>query len=77
MQVITHDRLRNPRRIKATRVVIEDDFGNPVGAFLQVEPGHIVAEIADDEQKFNSFLRQLGINKTIVIDEIKPQPPPA
>jgi ribosomal protein L16/L10AE len=75
MKVITHDKMRQPQKIKATRVVIEDDFGNPIGVFIQVEPNHIIAEIADNEERFNALLRQLGINKTLVIDTIKSRPP--
>jgi hypothetical protein len=76
MQVVTHDKFRQPQRAKATRVIIEDDFGNPIGVFLQVEANHVIAEIADNEERFNALLRQLGVNKTLVVDTVKPQPPP-
>ena len=76
MQVVLHDHMKKPQRIRATRIVVEDDFGNPIGLFIQTSPTHIAAEIADgDEQKFNRALRQFGINKTLVIDVIKPKPP--
>jgi hypothetical protein len=76
MIIVTHDRFNKPTRTKATRVIIEDDFGNPIGVFLQVEPNHVIAEIADDEAKFNALLRNLGINKTLVVDSLSPPPPP-
>jgi ribosomal protein L16/L10AE len=76
MNVVTHDRFSKPTRIRATRVVIEDDYGNPIGVFVQVEPNHVIAEIADNEEKFNALLRNLGINKTLVVDKLSPPPPP-
>jgi hypothetical protein len=66
--------MREPHRVRATRIVVEDDFGNPIGVFLQVGPNHVIAEIADNEEKFNALLRQLGVNKALVVDVIKSQP---
>jgi hypothetical protein len=75
MQVITHDKLERPHRVKATRIIVEDDFGNPIGVFIQVDSTHVIAEIADNEERFNALLRQLGVNKTLVVDTVKAQPP--
>lgn len=76
MWVETHDHLRRPTRIKASRVVVYDDFDNPIGLFLQTEPHHVIAEIADNAVKFNNTLRQLGIDKTVVINNIVGPPGP-
>ena len=65
----------SPRPRAVSVLVIEDDFGNPIGLFMQVAPEHVIAEIADNEQRFNEMLRQLGIDKTLVIDTVKPPPP--
>jgi len=74
MRVVLHDRLRKPQKLDATRIIVEDNFGNPIGVFLEVEPGHVIAEIADNQEKFTALLRRLGINKTLIVDTLKPNP---
>lgn len=70
MQVELHDQFQNPQRLKASRVVVYDDFGNPIGLFLQTARDHVVVSVADSED-FNRVLRQLGIDKTLVISTVR------
>ena len=65
-----HDGFHSPMRVPATRVVIYDDYGNPLGVFLQRQPGEIVCETATtkDTRKLRRLLAELGINRTILVD---------
>jgi len=72
MRVVLHNKLQKPQKIEATRIVVEDDYGNPIAVLIQIEPNHIMAELADDEDKFNRFLRSVGIDRTLVIDKVSP-----
>lgn len=71
MWIEYHDELRRPTRVKASRVVVYDDFGNPVGAMFQASPDHIIAGVADDEAAFKKLLRRLGVDKTVVVTTVK------
>lgn len=66
-----HDSFRRPTRVQATRLVVYDDLGNPIGAFVQRGPAEIFAElISDDEARFERLLGQLGIRHTVIVDRI-------
>jgi len=75
MRLIVHNELREPRVIDATRVIIEDDLGNPVCAAVQFgpPPGGIIVETAD-AKNWNQVLRNLGIDKTVVVTDIEQKP---
>lgn len=77
MYIEFHDHLGNPQRAKATRVVVYDDHGNPyvlavsyerAGQFEQV----LAAE--QSQQDFQPLLRNMGINKTTVIQDLQQTP---
>lgn len=70
-----HDGFRSPMRVKATRVVVYDDYGNPVGVFIQRQPGEIVCEIANkqDTRRLRQLLAELGISHCAIVDTIKAQ----
>jgi len=71
MLVELHNSFKNPIRVQATRVVVYDDFGNPVGVFVQTQPGELIAEIADNDTRFPKLLKMLGLPITKV-DVVSP-----
>jgi len=77
MRIIAHNNMGKPQVIEATRLVIEDDLGNPVCVAMQFgppgQPGGIIIENADAEN-WNDILRQLGINKTVIVTDINQKP---
>jgi hypothetical protein len=72
MYVALHDGFSNPMRVPATRVVVYDDYDNPIGVFVQRQPGEIVCEIANkqDTRRLRQLLATLGINKCAIVDTI-------
>jgi hypothetical protein len=69
MRVELHDKFQDPMSVPATRVVIYDDYDNPIAVVVQINPGHYLASHAGDKQ-FKEVLATLGINKTLIIDTI-------
>lgn len=68
-----------PLTIEAAVVVVEDHNGTPLSvAYAQGRPptmAHIVAHARDRE--FSQVLQQLGLNKTVVCEELSLPGPPA
>lgn len=73
MRLHIHKNLREVVEIEATRVVVEDDFGNPIALALEFGPNQIIAVTAEDP-KFNQLLSSLGIDKVVVVHDV-PQTP--
>lgn len=69
MKLKIHKDLREIMEIEATRVLVEDDLGNPIAFALQYGPGMIIAATADDPN-FNAMLQQMGINKVVAITDV-------
>ena len=69
MKLKIHRNLRDVVVIEATRVVVEDDLGNPVALALEFGPNQILAVTADDP-KFNQVLAELGIGKTVLVEDV-------
>lgn len=62
MIVDTHDGFRSPDRRRATRVVILDDFGQPLLAAIEVAPNNVaVVKAGDDPVAFAAILREFGL----------------
>jgi hypothetical protein len=72
MRVEVHDGLKNPQNISATRLVVYDEFDNPIAAIVQIGTGQYVATTASQKQ-FKNVLKALGITKTLVIDHLDPK----
>lgn len=58
-------------RTSASRVVVYDRYGNPIAVLLEIDPDHVKIEIADNQEAFNRMLKQLGIDRTVLVDTIK------
>lgn len=74
----THNSFRDPRRIECTRVVVRDNFGNPLAIVVEVD-SRTFEVYKYTEPEFNRVLRNLGIEGVVVVDQIDPtgleQPP--
>ena len=67
MQVELHDRLGSPLKVTATRLLIRDDYGNPIAICMEIGPNNILTATAKDHAKFDALLRSLGIKQTAVV----------
>jgi hypothetical protein len=73
MKLKIHRNLREAVVIEATRVVVEDGFGNPVAVALEFAPNQILAATPDSPE-FNAILREMGIDKTVIVEDVHPVP---
>jgi hypothetical protein len=76
MKLQIHSDLRNPQTIEASRVVVLDAFDNPIAVAVEID-GVIYTEVAENEGAFNAMLRNLGIDKTVVIHTPQQRPLPS
>ena len=69
MRIEGHDKLGNPIKVDLTRLVIYDDFDNPVAVAVKYSHGFLyVGHIRDPE--FQDYLHLLGIDKTVIVNTI-------
>lgn len=77
MYIVVHDRLGRPQRIEVTRAVLYDDAGNPLALGVShSKSGNIeqcFVSIAG-EADFNQCLRNLGIDRTVVVEDLAQTP---
>jgi hypothetical protein len=60
-----------PVRLEVSQVVIYRDDGTPISlASLYGPDGAIFVETAEDPEKFNKALQTLGIDKTVIVDNL-------
>lgn len=69
MIVELHNKFQDPMSIEASRVVVYDEFDNPIAVVVQIDKGHYIVSHAGNNG-FKEVLRDLGINKTLIIDTI-------
>lgn len=69
MKLLIHRGLRDAQVIEATRVIVEDDHGNPVALALEFAPNEILAVTADSPE-FNNVLEGMGIKKTVIVTDV-------
>lgn len=73
MKVKLHNALHGPLVVDATSVVVEDEKGNVI--FAGQELGHNGIKFTHmDDPNYHTELRELGINKTVLIQDVKEQP---
>ena len=71
MIVEVHDQFKGAVRIPATRVVVYDDFENPIAVVIKVAEGHhLAAHAGGNKQAFLDVLKMIGIDRALIIDEI-------
>jgi hypothetical protein len=69
MIVETHNNFKDPLKLTASRVLISDEFGNPVCFVVQFAPGHIVACHAGDPN-FEDQLHMHGFDQTVIVKRL-------
>jgi hypothetical protein len=73
MKLQIHRNMRNVQTIEATRVVVKDDYDNPIALALEFAPGQILAVTADSPE-FNAVLASLGIKDTVLVEDVHQTP---
>lgn len=73
MKLHIHNAMRGVQIIEATRIVIEDDLGNPRVVAIEAGPNQIFTSTLDDP-RFNEVLRNLGIHKTVLVETVSQTP---
>lgn len=68
MYVEIHDHLGKPLRVNATRVVVYDDYGNPLSMTVVKNANWVQSAHAGDDN-FEELLEELGIRRTVVVTE--------
>lgn len=61
-----------PSSHEAHSVILEDNLGNPIFVALQLDDQIIYAEAGAPE--FYAMLKALGVDKTVVVNEVQPKP---
>ena len=69
MKIELHDRLGNPERRDATRLVVYDDYGNAVVSVLKLGEGMLDVRVAG-QPGFNEALKFLGVEQTLIVDKL-------
>ena len=69
MRVDTHNNLGQARRERTTRVVVYDDYDNPICVVMKMQNGRITVVRVGDK-RFNEALQMLGINRTVIVESI-------
>lgn len=73
MNLLIHRSLHDVVTVRATRVVVEDDFGNPIALAMEFAPNQILAVTADSPE-FNQVLENMGIKKTVLVQDVYQTP---
>ncbi len=61
MEIAYHNNLRKAERVTASRVVVYDNYGNPLAVVMELDNGQYLAVTAS-HKRFNEVLKQMGIN---------------
>jgi len=69
MLVESHNKLANIQKFAATRVVIYDDFNNPIALAVQLDSGTYVTSTLG-QPDFAALLQNCGVQSTTVITEV-------
>lgn len=71
-----HDELGKPFRVKFSRVVVYDDYGNPIAAVVAYRKGAAYVGRAG-EASFHEYLEALGLKNTAIVEtiDLKALPP--
>ena len=71
MLVEVHNKLGEPQRIEATRLVVRDPVVGVVAVVIEAGPHHFYAvHLGDGDEAVNRALQSMGINETVVTDQL-------
>lgn len=74
MRVETHNKLQSPTSIEATRVLVRDQYGNPILAAIEGAAGEISIMTVGDPN-FEDLLAHFGLLATEVVPATAPPLP--
>lgn len=69
MRVELHDKFSEPLKVSATRLVVYDDYYQPVAFIIQTSANSMRICTAKDED-FNYQLKQHGFDSTVVVNRM-------
>lgn len=72
MRLEAHDCFGSPINQEVSRVVVYDDYDNPILVALKYGKGMCYAGVIGDKT-FDEVLRMLGINKMTIVDSVSPK----
>jgi len=72
MIIELHDRLKNPVSLPASRVLITDNFDNPICFVVEFAPGHHRCCHVGDKD-FEDQLQMHGFDRTVIVSRIDPK----
>jgi hypothetical protein len=67
---LTHN--LQPHEQSAQSIILYDDMGNPIFVAMQLDESIIYADAGEPD--FHAMLRALGVNKTVIVNEVTPKP---
>jgi hypothetical protein len=70
VEIETHNQLRFPCRIEATRIIIRDRFGSPIAVFIELSNGHI-RYFHINEEDFEQQLISMGLDRSLIVTRYK------
>jgi hypothetical protein len=77
MIVEVHNKLGQPQRIEATRVLIRDVIDGPIAMIVEVGPRHyFYVDREDGDVAMNRALQSMGIKETVLSDVVTELPRP-
>jgi hypothetical protein len=72
MQVELHDKFEEALKVSATRLVVYDDYNQPLAFFIQTSPTSVrICTVRDEDFKYQ--LKQHGIENTVIINRLDAQ----
>jgi hypothetical protein len=72
MRVELHDELKHSQSLSASRVIVYDDYDNPIAVVMKIAGGQYVASTITQKQ-FPKILQAMGITKTTIVEHIDPK----
>ena len=69
MRIEAHNKLGQPIVADITRVVVYDDYDNPISVAVKQDEGWIYVGHCRDPE-FNDFLSGMGIDITYIVEEL-------
>lgn len=66
MRIEAHDKFGRPIKQEITRLVVYDDFDNPISVSLKYSQGLCYTGTVNCPE-FNNILKMLGIDKTVIV----------
>lgn len=69
LRVETHKNLRDPRSFEASRVLIRDQYDNPVVLVISDDAFIHIHQVGDPD--FDTKLREHGVDRTVIVTDLQ------